>query len=63
MASTDPNGADAPADKAAETAKAVADAIDVPLCVWGSSNVANFPMPIYTPGGSPGGDSGGGPKG
>ena len=40
LCSTDPNGANAPADKAAETAKNVADAIDVPLCIWGSSNVA-----------------------
>jgi len=39
LCSTDPNGADAPAEQAAETAKKVADAIDVPLCIWGSSNV------------------------
>jgi acetyl-CoA decarbonylase/synthase, CODH/ACS complex subunit delta len=39
LTSTDPNGHDAPADKAAETAKRVADAIDVPLCVWGTTNV------------------------
>ncbi len=40
LASTDPNGQDGPADKAAQTAKAVADAINVPLCVWGTTNVA-----------------------
>jgi acetyl-CoA decarbonylase/synthase complex subunit delta len=39
LTSTDPNGANGPADKAAATAKAVADAIDVPLAVWGTSNV------------------------
>jgi acetyl-CoA decarbonylase/synthase complex subunit delta len=40
LTSTDPNGLDAPAAKAAATAKAVATAIDVPLSVWGSANVA-----------------------
>jgi len=39
LTSTDPNGDDAPADTAAKTAKAVADAIDVPLSVWGTTNV------------------------
>lgn len=39
LASTDPNGKDAGAEQAAETAKKVAEAIDVPLTVWGSSNV------------------------
>ena len=39
LTSTDPNGQDGPTDKAAATAKAVADAINVPLTVWGSSNV------------------------
>ncbi len=39
LTSTDPNGQDGPADKAAEAAKAVADAIDVPLVVWGTTNV------------------------
>ena len=39
LASTDPNGDDAPPEKAAETAKMVAQAIDVPLFVWGSDNV------------------------
>lgn len=39
LASTDPNGQDGPVDKAAQTAKAVADAIDVPLTVWGTTNV------------------------
>ena len=39
LTSTDPNGNDGPADKAAATAKAVADAINVPLTVWGSTNV------------------------
>jgi CO dehydrogenase/acetyl-CoA synthase delta subunit len=40
LTSTDPNGQDGPADKAAETAKKVAEAISVPLCVWGTTNVA-----------------------
>ncbi len=39
LTSTDPNGQDGPADKAAATAKAVADAIDVPMSVWGTTNV------------------------
>jgi acetyl-CoA decarbonylase/synthase complex subunit delta len=38
MASTDPNGLDRPADEAAEVVKKVADAIDVPLIVWGTAN-------------------------
>ena len=38
LASTDPNGLDRGADKAAEVAKKVADAIDVPLIVWGTAN-------------------------
>jgi len=37
--STDPNGDNATAEAAAATAKKVAAAIDVPLIVWGSSNV------------------------
>jgi acetyl-CoA decarbonylase/synthase complex subunit delta len=39
LASTDPNGADAPADRAAAVARQVADAVTAPLAVWGSSNV------------------------
>jgi CO dehydrogenase/acetyl-CoA synthase delta subunit len=39
LKSTDPNGMDRSADEAAQTAKAVADAISVPLIVWGSNNV------------------------
>jgi acetyl-CoA decarbonylase/synthase complex subunit delta len=39
LVSTDPNGDDAPAEAAAATAKKVAEAIDVPLIVYGSSNV------------------------
>lgn len=39
LKSTDPNGADAPAEAAAATAKKVADAIDVPLIVYGTSAV------------------------
>ena len=39
LASTDPNGDDAPPEKAAETVKKVAQAIDCPLIVWGSDNV------------------------
>jgi acetyl-CoA decarbonylase/synthase complex subunit delta len=38
LVSTDPNGLDRSADEAAETAKKVADAIDVPLIVWGVDN-------------------------
>ena len=37
--STDPNGLDRGPEEAAEVAKKVADAIDVPLLVWGTSNV------------------------
>jgi acetyl-CoA decarbonylase/synthase complex subunit delta len=38
LASTDPNGDDMPAAEAAEIAKKVSDAVDVPLIVWGSAN-------------------------
>jgi len=38
LISTDPNGLDRNADEAAELVKRVADAIDVPLIVWGTSN-------------------------
>jgi acetyl-CoA decarbonylase/synthase complex subunit delta len=38
MASTDPNGLDRGADEAAEVVKKVADAVDVPLIVWGTAN-------------------------
>jgi len=38
MVSTDPNGLDRPADEAAQIVKRVADAIDVPLIVWGTAN-------------------------
>jgi len=38
LKSTDPNGMDRSADDAAEIAKAVSDAISVPLIVWGSNN-------------------------
>jgi len=38
MVSTDPNGLDRPADEAAQVVKKVADAIDVPLIVWGTAN-------------------------
>ena len=38
LVSTDPNGLDRGADEAAEVVKKVADAIDVPLIVWGTSN-------------------------
>jgi len=40
LKSTDPNGMDRDADEAAEVAKKVADAIDVPLVVWGTANNA-----------------------
>lgn len=39
LVSTDPNGMDAPPEAAAATAKKVADAIDVPLIVYGTGNV------------------------
>jgi acetyl-CoA decarbonylase/synthase complex subunit delta len=38
LSSTDPNGKNSPADEAAKTVKRVADAIDVPLIVWGTAN-------------------------
>ncbi len=38
LVSTDPNGLNRGADEAAEVAKKVADAIDVPLIVWGTAN-------------------------
>ncbi len=38
LKSTDPNGMDRSADEAAEVAKKVADAINVPLVVWGTAN-------------------------
>ena len=38
LLSTDPNGLDRSADEAAEVVKKVADAIDVPLMVWGTAN-------------------------
>ena len=38
LISTDPNGLDRGADEAAEVVKKVADAIDVPLIVWGCAN-------------------------
>jgi acetyl-CoA decarbonylase/synthase complex subunit delta len=38
LESTDPNGLDRGADEAAKAAKRVADAIDVPLIVWGTAN-------------------------
>lgn len=38
LISTDPNGLDRKADEAAAVVKKVADAIDVPLIVWGTAN-------------------------
>ena len=38
LESTDPNGLDRGADEAANVAKKVADAIEVPLIVWGTAN-------------------------
>ena len=38
LLSTDPNGQNRPADEAAQVVKKVADAIDVPLIVWGTAN-------------------------
>jgi len=38
LVSTDPNGLDRGADEAAGVAKKVAEAIDVPLIVWGTAN-------------------------
>ena len=38
LVSTDPNGLDRGADEAAGVVKKVADAIDVPLIVWGTAN-------------------------
>jgi acetyl-CoA decarbonylase/synthase complex subunit delta len=39
LSSTDPNGLNRPADEAAQTAKKVASAVDVPVIAWGSTNV------------------------
>jgi acetyl-CoA decarbonylase/synthase complex subunit delta len=38
LLSTDPNGLDRPAEEAAAVVKKLADAIDVPLFVWGTAN-------------------------
>jgi len=38
MVSTDPNGLNRGADESAEVVKKVADAVDVPLIVWGTAN-------------------------
>ncbi|MCP4717640.1 MAG: acetyl-CoA decarbonylase/synthase complex subunit delta [Deltaproteobacteria bacterium] len=38
LKSTDPNGMNRTAEEAAETARAVADAISIPLIVWGTAN-------------------------
>ncbi len=38
LKSTDPNGLNRSAEDAAQTAKAVAEAITVPLIVWGTAN-------------------------
>ena len=38
LASTDPNGENRPADKVAAVVKKVADAVSVPLIVWGTAN-------------------------
>jgi len=38
LASTDPNGLDRSPEEAAQVVKKVADAIDVPLIVWGTAN-------------------------
>jgi acetyl-CoA decarbonylase/synthase complex subunit delta len=38
LASTDPNGQNRPSEEAAAMAKRVADAVNVPLIVWGSGN-------------------------
>ncbi len=39
LVSTDPNGDNAPAEKAAATAKKVLEAVDVPIIVYGTGNV------------------------
>ncbi len=38
LLSTDPNGLNRPAEEAAETAKRVVGAVDIPVLVWGSDN-------------------------
>ncbi len=38
LKSTDPNGMDRGADEASEVAKKVADAVDVPIILWGTAN-------------------------
>lgn len=39
LSGTDPNGKDLGADHVADVAKKVADAVNVPLAIWGTSNV------------------------
>jgi len=39
LKSTDPNGLNRSSEEAARTARAVAEALDVPLIIWGTSNV------------------------
>lgn len=41
--STDPKGTDAPADQAAETVKKVAEAVDVPVIVYGTEDIEKDP--------------------
>lgn len=38
LKSTDPNGLDAPPEKASEVVGKVLEAVDVPLIIWGSAN-------------------------
>ena len=50
LASTDPNGQNRPAEEAAAMAKKVADAVTVPLIVWGCGTVRREESD-YRPGG------------
>ena len=46
LTSTDPNGMDTSAEEASATVKAVAEAIDVPLIVWGCENAEKDARPL-----------------
>jgi len=44
LASTDPNGLNRSGEEAAQTAKKVASAVDVPVIVWGAGTPKRMPM-------------------
>ena len=64
LVSTDPNDANRSAEEAAQTVKKVAEAIDVPLIVWGTGNLEKDTEVLRTVrGGLPGKASSSGPAG